>query len=203
MGFLASHPARNSALKLAQAGALVASLLVLAACSAIKPEHCPYANWNATGELHASKGFQSRLPSLYDTCLKVGVLPDGDGYIAGYQRGLMGFCTIENGWSWGQNRKVNPSICPPALAQGFDRAFNTSSSLEELDREEAGLIADRDRIEDLIDDGIVIPYDKLVELRHIRADIDGVDTERRRTRNGFAAWLSRMGLVPPPELYNY
>lgn len=68
--------------------------VITVSCAAIRPEHCPYANWNATGELHASKGFQSRLPSLIDTCLQVGVLPDAEAYLAGYQRGLLGFCKI-------------------------------------------------------------------------------------------------------------
>ena len=84
----------------------LAALVVIVACEPIKPEHCPYADWAATGELHASKGYQSRLPGLVDTCMKVGVLPDADAYLAGYKQGLLSFCTIENGWVWGEHRSL-------------------------------------------------------------------------------------------------
>ena len=184
------------------AGAVLATLF-LAGCSAIRPEHCPYADWGATGELHASKGFQSRLPGLYDTCLPVGVLPDGDAYIAGYQRGLLGFCTIENGWVWGGNRTVNPSICPPALSAGFDRAFNTRATLERLDVEEASLISQRDQLEDMIFEGSMREADLLRELRNVRRDLERLDVERQRTRSGFAGWLQLMGLEVPHDLYSY
>lgn len=177
--------------------------LLVASCSAIRPEHCPYADWGATGELHAIKGFQSRLPGLYDTCLPVGVLPDGDAYIAGYQRGLMRFCTIENGWVWGSNRSVNPNICPPALAPGFDRAFNTRSTLEALIIEETNLKARRDQLEDMIFAGYVDDVAVLRELREVRQDLERLEIERHRTRSGFASWLQLMGLEVPLDLYSY
>ena len=191
---------------LLKAGRLVCVILVsllLASCSAIRPEHCPYADWGATGELHASKGFQSRLPGLYDTCLSVGVLPDGDAYIAGYQRGLLRFCTIENGWVWGGNRTVNPNICPPALAPGFDRAFSTRATLETMIVEEASLEARRDHLEDMIFDGYAHDVSVLRELRDIRHDLERLEVERPRTRSGFASWLQMMGLEVPLDLYSY
>ena len=49
--------------------------LLVASCTAIRPEHCPYTDWRATGELHASKGYKSRLPGLFETCMAIGVLP--------------------------------------------------------------------------------------------------------------------------------
>ncbi|MGA0234142.1 MAG: DUF2799 domain-containing protein [Alphaproteobacteria bacterium] len=177
--------------------------LLVASCSAIRPEHCPYADWGATGELHASKGFQSRLPGLYDTCLPVGVLPDGDAYIAGYQRGLLRFCTIENGWVWGGNRTVNPNICPPALAPGFDRAFNTRAKLEAMNVDEASLEARRDQLEDMIFEGYAHDVSVLRELREIRSDLERLEVERHRTRSGFASWLQMMGLEVPLDLYSY
>jgi len=189
--------------KMAQALVLLATVGVLAGCSAIRPEHCPYADWNATGELHASKGYQSRLPSLFDTCLGVGVLPDADAYVAGYQRGLREFCTIENGWVWGQTRTSNPSTCPPALASGFDRSFSTSARLSALAVEESNLRARRDELEDLLLSGAPVDPKLLRELRDIRTQLDRVQSERQRTRNGFANWLGNMGLEAPSELYSY
>lgn len=180
----------------------VVMTLLVASCTTIRPEHCPYADWGATGELHASKGFQSRLPGLYETCMAVGVLPDGDAYIAGYQRGLLGFCTIENGWTWGGNRAVNPGICPPAMAQGYDRAFSTRASLERLAVEEAAIEARRDELEEMIISGDFRDDTLLRELRNLRTDLDRLEVKRQRTRNGFALWLRQMGLEAPLDLYN-
>ena len=190
-------------LRIGKLGAALSLTVFLASCAAIRPEHCPYADWNATGELHASKGFQSRLPSLYDTCLPVGVLPDGDAYIAGYQRGLLGFCTIENGWVWGGNRTVNPGICPPALSPGYDRAFKTRAALERLAVEEANLVAQRDALEDQLFNSGVRDMKLLYELRSVRNELDKLDLERHRTRSGFASWLRQMGLEAPLDLYSY
>ena len=177
--------------------------VITVSCAAIRPEHCPYANWNATGELHASKGFQSRLPSLIDTCLQVGVLPDAEAYLAGYQRGLLGFCTIENGWVWGKSRDVNPNICPPALSSGFDRGFEARSTLEQLEIEEANLKTERDELEFRISEGDNINYETIRRLREVNRELDQIDSERRRTRIGFAAWLKAHGLEAPEELFSY
>ena len=188
---------------LTRVGAVTLAGLVVVGCGAIRPEHCPYANWEATGELHASKGFQSRLPGLYDTCMAVGVLPDGDAYVAGYQRGLLGFCTIENGWTWGAHRAVNPGTCPPGMAAGFDRAFTTRNRLEQMGLKEASMEARRDDIEELIIVGNVNDEQLLQELRDLRGDLDDLDAKQYRTRNGFAQWLRQMGLEAPFDLYNY
>jgi len=177
--------------------------LLVASCTAIRPEHCPYTDWRATGELHASKGYKSRLPGLFETCMAIGVLPDGDAYVAGYQRGLLGFCTIENGWTWGEHRSVNPGICPPATSPGFDRAFGTRASLEQLAVEEASMESRRDELEEMVVSGEFSDETLLRELRNLRKDLDRLEVERLRTRNGFAHWLRHMGLEAPQDLYNY
>jgi len=186
-----------------QLGAVLSLAVFLASCAAIRPEHCPYADWSATGELHASKGFQSRLPSLYETCVDVGVVPDGNAYIAGYQRGLLGFCTIENGWVWGGNRTINPGICPPALSPGYDRAFKTHASLERMAVDEASLIAQRDALEVQLFETGIQDIKLLRELRTVRKGLDRIELERHRTRSGFANWLRQMGLEAPLDLYSY
>lgn len=172
-------------------------------CSTIRPEHCPYADWQATGELHASKGFQSRLPSLVETCTRVGIMPDGEAYIAGYQQGLLRFCTIENGWVWGQSRDVNPGICPPALRTGFDRAFKARATLEQLDRDESNLLSRRDQLEDQMGLAAENPYTTYLAIKEVQRELDRLDTERRNTRIGFATWLKAHGLEPPVELFKY
>ena len=181
----------------------LAALLVIVACEPIKPEHCPYADWAATGELHAAKGYQSRLPGLVDTCMKVGVLPDADAYLAGYRQGLLSFCTIENGWVWGEHHNLNPWICPPSMAEGFDRGFAVRAKLEELVIEEQNLRQARDSIEERLAEGEPVTYEEIYEMRQMTEKLERLDTERERTRNGFANWLNAMGLVAPHDLYKY
>jgi len=180
-----------------------AAVLAIVACEPIKPEHCPYADWAATGELHASKGYQSRLPGLVDTCMKVGVLPDADAYLAGYRQGLLSFCTIENGRVWGEHRSLNPGICPASMADGFDRGFAVRSKLEELIIEEQNLRQARNSIEERRAEGEPVTYDEIYDMRQMTRQLEHLDAERERTRNGFANWLSTMGLVAPYDLYKY
>ena len=181
----------------------LAAIVVIVACEPIKPEHCPYADWAATGELHAVKGYQSRLPGLVDTCMKVGVLPDADAYLAGYRQGLLSFCTIENGWVWGEHRNLNPRVCPPSMAEGFDRGFAVRSKLEELIIEEQNLRQARNSIEERLAAGEPVTYEEVYDMREMTQELERLNAERERTRNGFANWLSAMGLVAPHDLFKY
>ena len=181
----------------------LAALVVIVACEPIKPEHCPYADWAATGELHAAKGYQSRLPGLVDTCMKVGVLPDADAYLAGYRQGLLSFCTIENGWVWGEHHNLNPQVCPPSTAEGFDRGFAVRSKLEELIIEEQNLRQARNSIEERLAAGEPVTYKEVYDMREMTQELERLNAERERTRNGFANWLSAMGLVAPHDLFKY
>ena len=169
----------------------LAAIVVIVACEPIKPEHCPYADWAATGELHAAKGYQTRLPGLVDTCMKVGVLPDADAYLAGYRQGLLSFCTIENGWVWGEHRNLNP------------RVFAVRSKLEELIIEEQNLRQARNSIEERLAAGEPVTYEEVYDMREMTQELERLNAERERTRNGFANWLSAMGLVAPHDLFKY
>lgn len=181
----------------------LAALLIFAACEPIKPEHCPYADWEATGALHASKGYDSRLPGMVDTCMKVGVLPDAESYLRGYQQGLLSFCTIENGWAWGQKQDFSPRICPPSMSAGFERGFEARSRLEALIIEETNTRQIRDSIEERLLAGAPVVYSEIYEMRQLTQKLGRLDHERQRVRNGFANWLSNMGLVPPEDLFKY
>ena len=181
----------------------LAAIVVIVACEPIKPEHCPYADWAATGELHAAKGYQSRLPGLVDTCMKVGVLPDADAYLAGYRQGLLSFCTIENGWVWGEHRNLNPRVCPPSMAEGFDRGFAVRSKLEELIIEEQNLRQARNSIQERLAAGEPVTYEEVYDMREMTQELERLNTERERTRKGFANWLSAMSLVAPHDLFKY
>ena len=40
-------------------------------------------------------------------------------------------------------------------------------------------------------------------MREMTQELERLNAERERTRNGFANWLSAMGLVAPHDLFKY
>ena len=77
------------------------------------------------------------------------------------------------------------------------------SKLEELIIEEQNLQQARDSIEERLAEGEPVTYEEIYDMRQMTKEIERLDAERERTRNGFANWLNAMGLVAPHELYKY
>ena len=51
--------------------------------------------------------------------------------------------------------------------------------------------------------GEPVTYEEIYDMRQMTRQLEHLDAERERTRNGFANWLSAMGLVAPHDLFKY
>ena len=89
------------------------------------------------------------------------------------------------------------------MAEGFDRGFAVRSKLEELIIEEQNLRQARNSIEERLAAGEPVTYEEVYDMREMTQELERLNAERERTRNGFANWLSAMGLVAPYDLYKY
>lgn len=106
---------------------LNASLAIcLVACkSNVKEEvTCTGIDWYELGMTTATQGKSVRTFNRYrDNC--------GDNldknamhlYLDGYSKGIIQYCTFENGYQLGNTSLENPNICPTELSEQFDKGF--------------------------------------------------------------------------------
>jgi len=105
-------------------GLLAAGLFALGGCAAVTKEQCVAGDWSELGEAHASVGKPtSHLDKVVKSCGKHGITPDTNAYLSGWHRGVQNYCTPLNGFTLGKQYKSKSPICPPALAGGFERAY--------------------------------------------------------------------------------
>jgi len=105
-------------------GLVAAGLFALGGCAAVTKEQCVAGDWSELGKAHASVGKPtSHLDDVVKSCGRHGITPDTNAYLSGWHRGVQNYCTPLNGFTLGKQYKTKSPICPPALASGFEHAY--------------------------------------------------------------------------------
>lgn len=106
--------------------AVLLSAMVLSACGTLSKEECLTADWDAIGERDGAAGYAStsRIAGHAKACAKAGVTPDQTLWRAGYERGLVRYCTPQNGLQVGESGGSYNNVCPVAKASRFLAAFD-------------------------------------------------------------------------------
>lgn len=117
---------------------LVLALFVLAACQTLSKEECVAADWRVIGEQDGAQGFspQNRFGDHAKACEKAGIVPDQSLWNAGYQTGLIRFCTPLSGLAHGQAGKGYSNVCPietdAAFRSGYDLGSRQKRKQDEI-----------------------------------------------------------------------
>ena len=125
---------------------LLAALL-LAGCAAMSADECRTADWREQGERDALAGYpRARLADIRKACAEAGVAPHEGLYADGWSRGIVQFCTSDNGARWGRRGHDYRNSCPPALEPAFlshygagRRVYDAERKLESLRNEQQRL----------------------------------------------------------------
>lgn len=105
-------------------------------CSTLSEEQCKSGNWEMIGQQDGAKGLNSsRVLKHQEACSEYGISVDNALYNKGYDRGVVTFCTKENGFNTGRNGKTNPRVCPTKLQSAFDKAYNEGRKYYLLEKE--------------------------------------------------------------------
>ena len=101
-------------------------IVSLSGCASLTEEECGAGDWLTIGSQDAQQGFTpSRLNDHAKACKRFNIQPDNGQYQEGYKRGLVFYCTAENGFRVGRNGYAYRNICPqdaePVFLSGFDR----------------------------------------------------------------------------------
>jgi len=98
---------------------------VLASCGGnVKNQQCTGVDWDQHGYETAKAGKSPRDFNRYrDGCgdkLEAGAT---DTYLDGYTRGLVEFCTYENGYARGFSNKSMDNACPVEMRSKYERGY--------------------------------------------------------------------------------
>lgn len=160
--------------KLLMFTSLAAALIGLSACSTISEDTCMAGNWEAVGYKDGANGkASSRLEKVAEKCTKYGASVDNRAYWAGYDRGVVSYCTFQRGFERGENGGAYNQVCAGELSAEYAPGYEEGRARYAIKREHKQLV---DRY-----------YDKAEALHHVRARLNDrtlnlTDKERDRLR---------------------
>src|SRR5690606_28341082 len=113
---------------------ILTSACVLAGCANTTDSalSCADRDWNAFGKEMAETGRQVRTIDGYKAdCSDFGE-EDLDAYLDGYSRGLVSYCTYDNGFKRGESNLVINNICPYEIQEQYVKGYEKGKLEYEL-----------------------------------------------------------------------
>jgi hypothetical protein len=155
---------------------LLAGTAALGGCASLSESQCLAGDWQTVGYRDGSSGqSHSALLKHQNACVKHGVTPDREAYLAGWDQGIIQYCQPRNGFALGERGVAFPTLCPDAVVDPFEAAYHDGRRLylarAEIRRLEREIDAREHRLEHL-DDAIASAESRLVE--------DGLSSAERR-----------------------
>ena len=137
---------------------LVLTLSIVGGCATMSESECINADWREVGRNDGLEGKrQTELARHYDSCVKYGITPDREQYIAGRAAGLAIYCTQDSGYWEGRNGSGYQRVCPgnlePAFLDGYRAGQDVFNAIEKVRSIRAQIASAKDRIGSL-EDGI-------------------------------------------------
>jgi hypothetical protein len=112
---------------------LGASLLILSGCSGrgtVSENQCTAGDWQTLGYRDGVNGHRSsRLLEHQDACVRHGIVPDRDDYMAGWEQGVREYCTPNNAFDVGERGWGHDNVCPADQRTDFLAAYREGRSL--------------------------------------------------------------------------
>lgn len=107
-----------------------AGALLVSGCASMSESQCVAGDWETVGYRDGLAGKQStQLLSHQNACVKHGVVPDRDAYLAGWEDGVRQFCIPSNGFNAGEAGRSFTNVCPDDQSDAFYAAFQEGRRL--------------------------------------------------------------------------
>ena len=98
---------------------LLLAMSIAGGCATMSESECINADWREVGRNDGLEGKrQTQLARHYDACIKYGITPDRDEYMAGREAGLIVYCTQDSGYWEGRNGAGYQRVCPGEFGTG-------------------------------------------------------------------------------------
>jgi len=159
-------------------GRRIAGLLLAASiaggCATMSESECINADWREVGRNDGLEGKrQTQLARHYDACIKYGITPNRDEYMAGREAGLNVYCTQDSGYWEGRNGDGYERVCPassePAFLTGYRAGQSVYDAIESIRSVRGQMDSAKARIDSLED-----------EIRKLESPDDESDAEEKK-----------------------
>jgi Protein of unknown function (DUF2799) len=111
---------------------VLAVLAALAGCrsNSVSESQCIAGDWQTVGYRDGANGYRSsRLLEHQDACVKHGVIPNRDAYMAGWQQGVREYCQADHGFDVGEHGYGYANVCPADQRDAFLAAYHEGRQL--------------------------------------------------------------------------
>ena len=161
---------------LLQVTALLA-IVLLGGCATLSESQCAANDWHTVGHSDGVSGQDSsRLLKHQNACMKHGVTPDREEYMAGWEEGVVRYCTPDNGFQQGQRGSSYRNVCPNDLEPGFHEAYLAGRELHlaqaEITRMQRSMVSKSKQLENIERDL------REAETRLVASDTSEIDRMR-------------------------
>lgn len=110
--------------------AATALALTLPGCATLSESQCLASDWQTVGYRDGMSGIQSsQLLKHQNACVKHGIVPDRNAYLAGWEEGVAQYCQPNNGFNAGERGASYSSVCPDNLKDSFYEAYQDGRRL--------------------------------------------------------------------------
>ena len=117
-------------------GGVMAAMLLLSGCATLSESQCIASDWKTVGYRDGLAGSQSsQLLKHQNACVKHGVVPDREDYLAGWDEGVRQYCLPENGFSAGERGRSYNNVCPESMQAAFYGAYQEGRQLYQAQAE--------------------------------------------------------------------
>jgi hypothetical protein len=97
-----------------------ATAVALGSCATLDADQCRAGDWNQIGYRDGADGAGAEILAQHEkACAEYGIRPDAKVWRAGYDRGVLVYCTPENGLEAGIRNATYRGQCPANLEPAF------------------------------------------------------------------------------------
>lgn len=133
---------------------VLALSLLLGSCASLSESQCVAGDWQTVGLRDGLAGQQSAMLLKHqNACVKHGVVPDREEYLAGWEQGVRQYCQPDNGFVVGERGASYSNVCPAHLQGAFQEAYEEGRQLYEaqasIDQFKRAIVQKTDRLQQL------------------------------------------------------
>ena len=124
-------------------------LIPLTACASLSEDECRAGDWATIGFEDGAQGRDAAYVGEHrEACAEYGIAPDLNAWLAGRERGLLSYCTVDRAYSLGRSGRPVANVCPATLTRQLDAANYRGQEYRRLSDEIRALEREIDEYED-------------------------------------------------------
>ena len=116
---------------------MVMVVFMIGGCATLSEQECRTVNWAGLGTADGQAGREPnrRLERHHNACAKLGIVPNRELYMVGWNQGIRDYCTPEQAYSMGRRGFPHESHCPGDTTRLFQINYQIGRRVYDLEGE--------------------------------------------------------------------